>query len=492
MVSGIAPSFANDSPALRTARRVRSQFRFAFEGKDDGVVRIPPGNVTRLVRQLADTVTRSVSQIVPLTAENAAESSYLDTLWRSLAQDEDTGVIVHRLYLVPPGGTPPEPEHPEGRFQVRKVAVREFIETELAALPVRNLWLLDDSVVISEEPDDVPHWQVSQRPDDVTRFKRLWEILWDSAAPGRSPSDPFAEPLAQSADMMATIAKMSCNKRMYVDGTCSWYHGNWQYLRLFNLVSSPAWHSAFYRNALYNVLHGWDITSPGKARPNVLISGAADYSTLAYVLNAAERAQAPVDVRVVDQCRTPLIACEWYGRLRGMRTRDEDHSHSRLRVLEMDIHTITSAEAFNVIKPPYQLITADAFLTRFERDEAAQIVKAWHQLLAPGGAVVTTVRVHPLDEPHSGVLDEVSNFAIRARNLAARWRPYVRVSLDEITTAARQYAIQMRSFDLGDVSEIRSMFAAAGFQIEPSEPIRVQGELHPSHYLQVVARKPSS
>ncbi len=135
------------------------------------------------------------------------------------------------------------------------------------------------------------------------------------------------------------------------------------------------------------------------------------------------------------------------------------------------------------------MITTDAFLTRFERPEAERIIAAWHRLLNPGGVVVTTVRIHPLDAPRGGALDEVSDFTIRARDRAARWRPYIRIRLDELTTAARQYAMQMRSYDLGDVPAIRKLFAGAGFTIEHDQTARVPGELRPATYLRIVARK---
>lgn len=476
----------SESSTLRAARRVRSQSRFSFDGQDGDVVRIPPGNVTRLVQQLAATVTSNILQIIPLTAHSRTAGAFSDAVWRSLADDARTDVQVRRLYLVPPGGTAPEPEQTTVRFQVRSIAVRDFIGSDLIPLPVSDLWLIDDSIAVSDEPAEVPFWQVSARHSDIDRFRELWEELWERQG-ATAPPEPFAEPLVQSADMMATIAKMSCNSHMYVEGTCSWYHGVWQYLRLFDLVSSPAWHSAFYREALYKALQQLSPIEQTDRRGRVLITGSADYSMLAYVLNSSERAQVPVFVRVADQCRTPLIACEWYARLRGLVTDAPSDTRSQVVVCETDL--LQADQSKTGLGSGYNLITTDAFLTRFERPDAETIVAAWHRLLNPGGVVVTTVHVHPLDAPRGGVLDEVSDFTIRARDRAARWRPYIRMRLDELTTAAQQYAMQMRSYDLGDVAAIRKLFAGAGFTIEDDQTAQVPGELRPATYLRIIARK---
>ena len=485
--------------ALRAARRVRAQFRFSFDGQDGEVVCIPPGNVTRLVQQLAATVTKSIMQIVPLTAHSRAGGAFSDAVWRSLANDENTDVTVCRLYLVPPGGKAPERERKEGRFQVLAASVRDFIEGELAELPSSNLWLIDDSVVVSEEPDEPPRWEVSARQADVDSFRQLWRGLWERALAKPASPDASADPLVRSADMMAAVAKMSCSNRMYVEGTCSWYHGAWQHLRLFNLVSSPGWHDDFYHESLAEALRRSSATSAVESdadgetnrRAKVLITGTADYSMLAYVLDSAERAQIPVDVRVVDQCRTPLIACQWYARQRGIPADLPSPGDSQVHVSEMDMLQADDPGGQKVFKSEYyDLIVTDAFLTRFDRVEAKKIIQTWYRLLCPGGTVVTTVHLHPLDAPRGGILDEVSDFAVRARDRAARWRPYIETPLDELTTAARQYATQMRSYDLGDVPAVRELFTETGFIVEHDQPSRVPGELRPATYTQLVARKP--
>jgi hypothetical protein len=496
---GLQPLRQPDS-VLRAARRVKSQFRFSFDGQDSDVVRVPPGNVMRLVQQLAATVTASVRQIIPLTAHSRhAVGSFSDTVWQSLAEDANLDIVVDRLYLVPPGAIVPESEakfrstaYTGGRFRVRFVAVDELMENDFTLLPDSNIWLIDDTVVVAEEPDELARWQVSARPTDVVKFRRVWDGLWKRASVDLASKQSFAEPLAQSADMMATIAKMSCNGKMYAEGTCSWYHGIWQYLRLVNLVSSPAWHSPFYRKALYDAFRSHAETHGTQTRATTVITGAADYGMLAYVLNASDRGAVYTDVHVIDQCTTPLIACEWYARLWGIPTEADDDRKTAVRTTRANVLDIRAAVA-KKMRGRVDLVATDAFLTRFPGDEASDVVRLWFRLLRPGGVVVTTVRVHPLDDPISGgVLDEVSSFAVRARQRAECWRPYVNIDLDQFTTAARQYAMQMRSYDLGDVSAVRNLFTTIGFKIEYAERERVSGELRPTTYLRIVARKPSA
>lgn len=492
---GLGPS-SSASSALRAARRVRAQFRFSFDGQEDDLVRVPAGNVTRLVQQLAGVVTSRVLQITPLSPHRRPGSTFSDVVWQSLADDTHAQVEVHRLYLIPPGATPPKLRRSGKCFEEKSASISDFIEAEWKELPIACQWLIDDSVVVSEETDDLPHWRVSARQSDVKRFQEMWHRLWDRADSELARPDPFTEPLVRSADTMATIAKMSCSGHMYINDPCSWYHGVWQHLRLFDLVSSPAWHASFYHEELNAALRRFGPVGDARRRPRILITGAADYSMLAYVLHAAEQVHTPVDVRVVDLCRTPLIACQWYAQQSAVRVDAVLPSGemgvgaagtSRVSVCEMDFRD--AGQSGTGLGSGYDLITTDAFLTRFKPAEARQVVKAWCGLLEPGASVVTTVRVHPLDAPRGGILDEVSDFVLRARDRAVRWRPYVAMGLDELTTAARRYAMQMRSHDLGDTAAIRELFTAAGFEITAEKLGRVPGELRPATYLRIVGRK---
>ncbi|MDN3351646.1 hypothetical protein [Actinomadura sp. DC4] len=467
---------------MRIARRVRSQHRFSFDGQDTDVVRLPPAAVTRLIQQLASTVTSSVHQIVPLAPRFEAADAFSDTVWRSLAEDEERNVQVKRLHLLPSGRgdqdlADPRDESP--RYEVRGLPIQQLIDEEPAALPLSNVWLIDGTTVVTQEPQGSPFWQVSTRTADVERFREMWNRLW-SRAETTWESVPagldLTEQLVLSADTMATIAPFSCIQPTDGRSTCSWYHGVWQHLRLFNMVSSPDWHSPFYEHALDQAFHGL----AGEKQPRVLITGTADYTLLAYVLRAAANARADAGITVVDRCRTALLSCQWYSQRWA--------TQEALGTCTVDVR---EADVLEIAPDPvrYHLITTDGFLTRLETSTAKEVIRSWHELLEPGGTVITTVRVHPLDAPRGSVLDEVSDFALRARDRAQRWRRYLKSRVNDITSAAQQYALSMRSQDLGDAATIGRLFAEQGFKIRYSSLNSVPGELRPATYIQIIAGK---
>jgi hypothetical protein len=140
----------------------------------------------------------------------------------------------------------------------------------------------------------------------------------------------------------------------------------------------------------------------------------------------------------------------------------------------------------------YDIIATDSFLTRFSPEECEHVVDTWNALLAPGGVVVTTVRLRPYDQPYDEVSDEVSDFAARARKAAQRWRPYLRAGVDEITADARQYARRISCSDLGGEESVTMLFKRHGFDINYSEPATCRGETCNTQYLRIVATKTST
>ena len=488
MMTQMAESPPAGDLALQAARRVRTQFRFGFDSHDNEVVRVPPGNATRLTQQLANTVQHKLLQIVPLGAHSETAGAFANAVWQSVAADAERRVAVQRLYLVPPGYFPPQDEQDEsadrskGWLQVRSLSLRDITDESLA-LPITNLWLIDDSAVVSEVPDGLSRWQVSARSSDVERFRYTWQRLWElaSARATATSTAVLTEPLLQSADAMATVAKMACRKPLYGQETCTWFHGVWQYLRLFDMVTSPDWHADFFTSALSDILKPFGDMDPGQ-RVNALITGSADYSMPAYVLSVADRVGARTNLHILDRCRTPLVACEWYFRNRDAGGHDR-RWHS-LRVHEMDM-----ASARRLGRSRYDLIATDSYLTSFELSQAVEAAKIWYDLLRPGGAVITTVRLHPLDVPRGAGLDEVSDFTLRAQAAAERWRIYLKAGVGELTAAARLYAISMRSYDLGDADAVLNVFCNAGFKIEHQELGKTHGELREATHLRLVARK---
>ncbi|MBR7832869.1 hypothetical protein KDL01_06325 [Actinospica durhamensis] len=526
-VSTAADSEAVASFALRAARWALTVHRANFDGADQEIVRVPDTAATELVRQVATEVRRLVQQIMPLSAatlpvsrrpgaarrwrferDQAGIVSLAQALSRSLVE---TDCRVERVYLVPPGGLQPDlvnrqvDEDASIGIHSKCVQLAGLGSESTTKIPVSLVWIVDEDAVMSQEPteDGAPVWTVSGRDTDVHDAGVMWRDLWEHASERLdvTPARSLTDPLLESAEQMAAIAPVACADN-YSGRNCSWYHGAWQYLRLFGMVSNPGWHADFFRNELMRLLdeHAWRSKPAGAAgagtsqepdgsgeRPRILITGTADYSMLAFVIEAWQRSRHEATDRrpdpridVLDICPTPLLACRWYA----------NHVVPfQIGTHEADIRKESTVKTLCSEVDGYHLIVTDAFLTRFDDIDASVVLNRWADLLAPGGHVVTTVRLHPEDQPGDG-LDEITEFTMRARGIARRWKPQLRSSIDAICDDAREYARRITSTDLGGKQEVVGLFNAAGFEImqcTPSE--RLQGELQSTKYLRVIARK---
>jgi hypothetical protein len=493
-------------PLLTVAREARSSYRRVFEGPAEDVVRLPEGAAAELIQAVARTVRSSVRQIVPFSSFGA-ELDFSHQVWRTVATP-NSGIEVQRLYVVPPGGDPARmvdrqiQADRQAGAESRRLDLgtsRETSPWRLAAdIPLAEVWLIDDCAVVRRELSDhsPPVWVVSTRAVDLRRARTMWR-LWETppaAHPG--PDDPvdLTEPLLESASMIRAMAPMSCTRDHVDRVSCSWYHGTWQYLRLFDMVSSPSWHSAFYQKWLAAGLAG-----AGPSR--VLITGTADYSVLAYVIAAArsvgkigpdgEPAGPQLNAHVMDLCPTPLNACRWYA----------DRFQLDIKLHEADILDDTRTLVGRVCgdaKPEqrFDLIATDAFLTRFSRDELDRVLDNWKALLRPGGYVVTTVRLHPREETRqagavSGVPQDLLRFSLRLRERALVWGGSIGLDLEDLLGAARRYTLKMTSTNIGDLHEIVELVQRHGFKVvtEPDRDIEtgsVDGELVPTEYARLV------
>ncbi len=282
------------------------------------------------------------------------------------------------------------------------------------------------------------------------------------------------EALAEWADTAFTSASLSCSHDHVDASSCAWYHGAWPALRMLDVVSSPAWHHEFYSANLR-----LDIRD--SVTPRILISGVADFSMLAFVLAAVKGIDPQPEIHVIDCCRTPLDACVWYAHHAGGRVAVDQQSVLSPPETLVRLCGGQSGDLFD-------LITTDALLTRFTRPGTEQVVAGWFSLLRRGGSVVTTVRLHPRDVPGESSAD-VSGFVSRVAELA-RLRRFPKIKDEDLVAAASLYAQKMTSHDLGDVNEILALFREVGFVIEHQEVAPVKGEVTPTEYLRLVARKP--
>jgi SAM-dependent methyltransferase len=500
--------------ALRTARLARSFYRMSLDGTDQESVRVPGAAVDELISGLADAVRERICQIVPLLPDRWRPQAFSQLVWRDLARQ---GRKVQRLYLVPSGHGRAGQElvnhqltrDKHSQFECGVLPVSGVAEP--TRIPMNDVWLIDDRVVVRQElaGDGALAWVVSVRPNEVAAARELWDRLWQSEQ--RSVTETDLRPLGHgspeltysllmSANMMRTVAPMSCTRDYIDEQSCAWYHGVWQYLRLFDMVSSPAWHADFYHDAL-----GTLINKRGGSR--VLIYGAADYSMLAYLLAARGGASASddLDIRVLGRCQTPLLSCQWYASRVGV----------PVTLHQVDIRQDDAPSQPEIPEATADLIVADGFLTRFSRCEVGAVLKNWARLLRPGGAVVTTIRLHSrnswpsdgaredgltgdrVEEPTDStgaltlVSDAVTDFALRLRQRADGWQRLLGTDIDDLCDAARTYALRITSNDIGDVADVAEAFDRAGFVLDPSrrDPAKVDGELVPTEYLRIVAYK---
>lgn len=520
--AGSAVGDGRASLAVQAARWALTAHRAKFDGDDSEMVRLPDTVAIDLVRRVAAGVARRVQQIMPLSEAALTDPgepgsvpnwrfapnqgsviAFAQAVSRNLAAQ---GCDIQRIYLVPPGGLHASrvnrqiQEDERAEIWSRAVPIAKFGSLFGEKFPVSLIWIVDRESVLFQEPTESgpPVWAVSERAEDVDQADNYWRELWPKAKTelDEAKDDILTDPLLVSAEQIAAAASMTCHQG-YGGRRCNWYHGSWQYLRLFDMVSSPSWHDEFYRLELVQQLdffarkHAKEAEDggsgePGRA-PRVLITGAADYSMLAYVLDAWNRTDAakhamcedPV-VDVLDICPTPLLTCRWYASTVANRL---------IRTHELDLREPDAVERLRTTAGPFDLIVTDAFLTRFDHDGARAVLRHWSELLAPGGVVITTVRLHSEDKARN-VPDEITEFTRRARQQAWQWRLQLRSSIDAICNDAREYALRITSTDFGGEKEVADLLQDADFEIDRALKSKdIFGELHSTRYLRVVARK---
>lgn len=227
---------------------------------------------------------------------------------------------------------------------------------------------------------------------------------------------------------------------------------------MLGLVSNPSWHGAFYAAALRHVLEA------GERR--VLISGAADYSMLAHVANAATN---HVDVTVLDWCETPLIANRWYAQKVALRS----------------VTTVAQDAREHLPRDSYDVVVSDSFLPRFDSRSVHKLVRTWRDSLSPNGLAITTVRIHPKEH-----VQQQSKASIAARwgevaeDAAAWWPMSQQVPIADLAERARAFALRQERTANVDPAELRNLFMQEGFTSVDVSEVNVAGKT----FAQVIAR----
>jgi SAM-dependent methyltransferase len=268
------------------------------------------------------------------------------------------------------------------------------------------------------------------------------------------------EPLLASAALARSVASTLCPRRG-PGADCAWYHGTWQYLRLMGLAAAPERHGAFFADVLGSLARG------GR-HPAFLVTGTADYSMLAHVIDAYGRAGTPgcavdravVDLAVVDRCATPVVLCAWYAGL-----------------LSVPLRTFVADVLEPAPRPSFDVVCSHSFLSQFPAESRPALVARWGDLLRPGGKAVTTTRISPPGTP--GVVRftpaQVAAFAERARAEAARLGPVLDLEPAALAQRARRYAESIAVHTVTSVDEVARLLADGGLRVEHLEVREVEG-----------------
>jgi len=292
---------------------------------------------------------------------------------------------------------------------------------------------------------------------------------------------PPAEPVHESAPLARWIAERLCRVDPGTGESCAWYHGFRQYLRALDLAITPADHADFLLEAFRAAVN------PGH-RVRVLVSGSIDYSMFAHVLWAGRECGASADVTVVDICDTPLFLNLWYARRIG----------TPVRTVRSSILDFQNPDG-------YDIICTNAFFGQFSPGQRTGLMSRWHDLLAPGGKVITVTPFRPGrgTEPIGFATEEARALRDAVWQEAHQQAGKLDLDPEDLAQRADAFAARMHVHPLRSLPEIRSLFEIGGFHLEhlssaplsgpPSSdrraPLTGPTVCRSAEYAQIVARR---
>ena len=273
----------------------------------------------------------------------------------------------------------------------------------------------------------------------------------------------LSQPLRTSAPLAHAWSRQLC-------GSCGWYHGAWQYLRLAGVISGITAEAEFFETALRNLAGAGGST-------RVLVAGSADYGMLAEVIDSYRVAGVRPEISVLDRCETPLRLNHWYAR-------------------QFDLDPVLyRADLFDlVVERPYDVICTHSFFSFVAPERHVDLARCWYSLLRPGGYVVTSQSVRPRYEGETirFTPSQVEEFAERA-SVAGQ-------TIDApIREMAQRFAENKSGYVVRDESHLRQAFIDAGFDLAHFVPAdaTTQGKHRPANpdgsdswsRIQIVARR---
>ncbi len=257
-------------------------------------------------------------------------------------------------------------------------------------------------------------------------------------------SGRVVEPLGEAAPIQWETAQRCCVEE------CRWYHGPRLYLRAANFIRGARADSQFLVDTFAR------LAASGRLG-RVLISGAADFGTLAHLIAGFQAVNQPLHVTVVDKCATPLRLNEWLAQRVGV----------SLTSIHGDIVTFETAERFD-------LVCTHAFLGRFDRAGRTAVIQRWHDLLVPGGAVVTAHRLREALPSVEIPIAATDGAWIRDRAYRALARPMAIAGIDpaQLTRWIDECLERKMTHPISSIPEERRLFEHAGFDPVVFTPLR--------------------
>ncbi len=255
---------------------------------------------------------------------------------------------------------------------------------------------------------------------------------------------PPADPSIACANIARAIAERYCPEAAARGSDCLWYHGIWPFYRALGLGGSAFTQLA----ALSPTLR--ELAATGRYS-RVLISGAADYATLAVVLHEYRAQRMPVRCTVLDVCETPLALCRWYADSIGV-----------------EIDTVAAGILEADLGRRFDLITTHAFLGYFDQEERQRLARQWHSMLRAGGKVFLTNRLRPnVQEGVVRFTEAQSHEYLNAvEHESAKGRAGLVCDAEHVERATREYVKKLAVIPVRSLEEIKVIFEAAGFRVD--------------------------
>lgn len=253
----------------------------------------------------------------------------------------------------------------------------------------------------------------------------------------------LVEDLAAAARVALDLAERHCGTG---EAGCRWYHASWPVLRALGAVNSPGSDDDFFLRAIAAEMDG--------GARSVLVSGAADAGMLARV-GSCLAGRRDVRITVLDRCRTPLEHSLLHAKRFGF----------AIDVVQADILDFATSRRFD-------LICTHSFLTFFSAADRRRLVARWHELLKPGGCVITAQRVRPgeKEEITRFPAEDTERLASAAEKLAETQGAAIGIDAASARALAEAYGLHHHTHLIASAQSLECLFVEAGFELEELAP----------------------